>query len=407
MGYLILSILFTFLLFIIRRTVGSIPALIDATLSISFIIIIGFFVGKFFEYLHFPAISGYLTAGLILSPYAFHLISIPTLSNLSFIREIALSLIALQSGMEMKLPFLKKHGLSITQLTISIGTITFCGIFITSFLFFKSKSIVMPTQGAILLGILLILKSPLSTIAVIKESNTKTEMGDVTLGIAILKDILVIIIFATIVPILSGKNPSAISVALQLVSSLFAGAIIGTITALYIRHIHSETQIFVFILAFLVSEVRFIHLDPLLVSVVAGFFIENFTYQGKAFQHIIDNISPGIYLLFFVLADASMDIRIIIKLFPVTLLLIGVKWVSTELGLIVGTKNRTLRKFGSFGLINQSGLSLVLVLLVEEAFPQFGSMIKSITISVIIVTDLFAPILFKKALVKVARIDAE
>ena len=405
MGYLILSVLFTFLLFVIRRTIIPIPILLDTTLSVSFIIIIGFFMGKFFEYLHFPAISGYLITGLILSPYAFHLLNIEVLNNLSFIGEIALSFIALQSGMEMRISFLRKHGSSIVRLTLSIALVTFCGVFIISLLFFKGRSVALPLQGAILLGVLLILKSPISTIAVIKESGTKTEMGDKILGIAILKDIIVILIFAVLIPIFSGENPSAMSVTFELVGSLIAGVIVGVIVTLYIRHVNVETQVFVFILAFFISQVRFIHLDPLLVSIITGFFIENFTFERKRFQRILDDISPGIYLLFFVLADASMNIHIMISLLPITLLFVAVKWIFTELGLIVGTKDSIMRRFGSVGLINQSGLSLILVLLVEEALPQVGNLVKGITISVIITTDLFAPILFKKALIKVSKIE--
>jgi len=362
-------------------------------------------MGKFFEYLHFPAISGYLITGLILSPYAFHLLNIEVLNNLSFIGEIALSFIALQSGMEMRISFLRKHGSSIVRLTLSIALVTFCGVFIISLLFFKGRSVALPLQGAILLGVLLILKSPISTIAVIKESGTKTEMGDKILGIAILKDIIVILIFAVLIPIFSGENPSAMSVTFELVGSLIAGVIVGVIVTLYIRHVNVETQVFVFILAFFISQVRFIHLDPLLVSIITGFFIENFTFERKRFQRILDDISPGIYLLFFVLADASMNIHIMISLLPITLLFVAVKWIFTELGLIVGTKDSIMRRFGSVGLINQSGLSLILVLLVEEALPQVGNLVKGITISVIITTDLFAPILFKKALIKVSKIE--
>lgn len=405
MGYLILSTLFTLLLFLVRRIVPSLPLLTDIVLSIAFIIIIGFFVGKFFEYLRFPAISGYLITGLILSPYAFHLLDLEVLNNLTFIGEIALAFIAIQSGMEMKIPFLKKHGRDIARLILSVVIFTFLGTFVASLLIFQKISLETPLKAAILLGVLLILKSPLSTIAVIKESGVKeSEMGGKILAIAILKDIFVILLFAILIPILGGKDSSVGLIALELIGSLAIGVVVGGIVVLYMRHINVETPIFVFILAFLISQLRFIHIDPLIVSIITGFFIQNFTFAGEEFQKVLYNIAPGIYLLFFTLADASMDIHIVINLLPITLLLVGVKWLFTELGLIVGTKDPIMRRFGSVGLINQSGLSLILVLLIEKAFPQIGGMIKAITISVVIVTDLFAPALFKHALVKAAML---
>ncbi len=405
MNYLILSALFTFLLFLVKRIVVSPPLLTDIVLSLAFFIIIGFFLGKFFERLRFPAISGYLIAGLVLSPYSFGLMNFEPLNNLTFITEIALVFIAIQSGMEMKMSFLKKHGKDIVRLTLSIACVTFSGVFITSLLFFKRISLETPLKAAILLGALLILKSPLSTIAVIKESGVKkTEMGDKILGIAILKDIFVILLFAILIPVLSGGNSSAVFVVLELVGSLAVGVVVGVLVALYMRHVNVELSVFIFILAFLVSQLRFIHIDPLIVSIITGFFIQNFTFAGKEFQKVLDSISPAIYLLFFALVHALTDVHMIIKLLPITLILIGVKWIFTELGLIIGTKDSIIRKFGSVGLINQSGLSLVLVLLIESAFPEIGGTIKVITIAVIIVTDLFAPALFKYALVKASML---
>ncbi|MEA3313840.1 MAG: cation:proton antiporter [Caldisericota bacterium] len=404
MAYLILSAFFTFLLFLVRRVTVPPSVMVDIVLSLAFFVIIGFFLGKFFELLQFPAISGYLIAGLILSPYSFGLMNFGPLNNLTFITEIALVFIAMQSGMEMKMSFLKKHGRGIIKLTLSIACVTFIGVFTASFLIFQKISLETPLKAAILLGVLLILKSPLSTIAVIKESGVKkTEMGDTILAIAILKDIIVILLFAMLISLFGGEGSSVILSIVELIGSLAVGVIVGGLVALYMRHVNVELSVFIFILAFLVSQFRFIHIDPLLVSIITGFFIQNFTFAGEEFQKVLDKISPAIYLLFFALVHALTDVHAIIKVIPIVLILIGVKWLFTELGLIIGTKDPIIKKFGSVGLINQSGLSLVLVLIIESTFPEIGGIIKVITIGVIIVTDLFAPAMFKHALVKAAK----
>jgi hypothetical protein len=170
------------------------------------------------------------------------------------------------------------------------------------------------------------------------------------------------------------------------------------VISLYMRHVKSEVHVFLFVLAFLVSQAYIIHLDPLIICIIIGFSMQNFTLYNTDFQRVLDEISPAIYLLFFTLADAGVDLRTVIQLFPVTIALIGVKWIFTEIGIVLATKDKLMRKFGTFGLLNQSGLSLALVVLVEEAFPQVGIIVKSIVISVIVVTDLFAPVLFKKSL---------
>ncbi len=406
MGYLTLSLVFTLLLFFVKKSFTPTLPYIEITISLSFIIIIAFFVGKFFKQLGFPQITGYLITGMLLSPYSFGLLSKNTVQELDFIKEIAITFIALQSGMEMKMSFIKKYGRDVLFLTASIAVTAFTGLFIFSMLFLKQITN-MYFVGSILLGILLILKSPLSTIAVIKESKTDTVFGDKILGVAILKDVIVIVIFASIVPFLSGASPTVISVMIELLGSIGLGIAISILIILYMKHVKSEFHVFLFVVAFLVSQASFIHLDPLIISIIIGFSVQNFTLYNKDFQRVLDEMSPIIYLLFFTLADAGINLHVVLQLLPITLGLIGVKWIFTELGIIFATKDKLLRKFGTFGLLNQSGLSLVLVVLVEEAFPAVGEIVKGIVISVIVITDLFAPVLFKKSLMVASTVESK
>ena len=406
MGYLIISGAFTGLFFFVKRFFSPAFPYVEITVSLAFIILIGFFIGKFFQQLGFPEITGYLVTGMFLSPYSFGLLSKTTVHELDFIKEIAITFIALQSGMEMKISFIRKYGKDVLLLTLSIALAAFAGLFLFSMLFLKPKTD-MYFVGAILLGILLVLKSPLSTIAVIRESKTRTLFGDKILGIAILKDVIVLVVFALVVPFLSGESPTVTSVVVELIGSILLGLGVSILISLYMKHIKSEIHVLLFITAFLISQASIFHLDPLIISIIVGFSMQNFTPHSSDFQRILDEISPIIYLLFFTLADAGVDLRVVFRLLPITLVLIGVKWAFTEIGIIFATKDKLMRKFGTFGLLNQSGLSLALVVLVEEAFPQVGVIVKSIVIAVIVVTDLFAPILFKKSLLVASKVESK
>ena len=397
MGYLIISAFFYVLLFLIRHyAFVQLPLAYDVMLSLAFIILIGLFAGKFFKSIGFPEITGYLITGMCISPYLLGLVSLSALKEMKFIEELAITFIALQSGMEMKTSFLKKQWKEITFLTLSIGITVFIGLFFTAILLFKNTTTYYLTF-ALLIGILLVLKSPLSTIAVIKDSQTHTLFGDKILSIAILKDIMVTLIFVLIIAYGKG-NLSISGVISHIILSMLFGVVVGIVIALYMRRVAVERHIFVLIVGFLVSQIYFINLDPLLASIIIGFFIQNFTNLGRDIEAVLDQISPIIYLLFFVLADASIDFRIVISLLPITLLFIAVKWIFSEIGIVLVTKDRILRKYGTFGLLNQSGLSIALVVIVESIFPQIGVEIKSIVLSVVVITDLFAPFLFKKAL---------
>ncbi len=369
--------------------------------SLGFLILISFFTGKFFSKIGLPAITGYLVTGLILSPYLTGGISVNVLNSTKFIEDIAIVFIAFQSGMEIELKFLKQHGREVIRLTLLIAALAFSGIFVTSLLFLKRfPGDVLKTS--LILGILLILKSPLSTIAIIKESNTNTLFGEKILGIAVFKDVLVVTLFAVIVPLLASGNSSVKLIIYGLIGSLFFGILLGFLISLYMKHIKTEAHVLILLLALFITELSYIHLDPLIISVIVGFFIRNFTVYDVEFSKILNTFSPVLYLLFFTLADSGINIRSLIPLIPVSLLFIAVKWIFTTFGIFIGTKDIHMRKYGAIGLLNQSGLSLALIVLAEAAFPKEGVVIKGIVITVIVLTDIFAPALFKKALIKVS-----
>ncbi len=374
----------------------QLPSAYDVMLSLAFIMLIGLFTGKFFKSIGFPEITGYLITGMFVSPYLFGLVPASTLKEVKFIEEVAITFIALQSGMEMKVSFLKKQWKEIILLTLSIGVVVFIGLFFAAVLLFRNK-ITDYWIFAILIGVLLVLKSPLSTIAVIKDSQTHTLFGDKILSIAILKDIIVTLIFVLIIAYGKG-NLSVGGVISHVVFSMLFGVLVGFVISVYIRKVTVERHIFILIVGFIVSQIYLINLDPLLASIIIGFFIQNFTNCGKDIESVLDQISPIIYLLFFVLADASIDYRVVISLLPITMIFIAVKWVFSELGILLATKDKVMRKYGTFGLLNQSGLSIALVIIVESVFPQIGPQIKGIVLSIVVITDLFAPFLFKKAL---------
>ncbi|GEM_PF-6293878 len=404
MIYLLASLGFGALFFMLK-TYLQLNSFYLIAFSLGFLILISFFTGKFFSKIGLPAITGYLITGLILSPYLTGGVPVYVLKATKFIEEIAIVFIAFQSGMEIELKFLKQYGKEVIRLTMLIALFAFAGIFATSlFLLKKFPGNVLNTS--IILGILLILKSPLSTIAIIKESNTNTLFGEKILGIAVFKDVLVVTLFAIIVPLLTSGNSSAKLIVYGLIGSVVFGILLGFLISLYMKHIKAEAHVLIFLLALFITELSYIHLDPLIISVIVGFFIKNFTVYDNEFSKILNTFSPILYLLFFTLADSGIDIRNLIPLIPVSLLFIAVKWVFTMLGISLGTKDVSLRKYGAIGLLNQSGLSLALIVLAEAAFPVEGPIIKGIVITVIVLTDIFAPALFKKVLVKVSTEEA-
>jgi hypothetical protein len=77
-------------------------------------------------------------------------------------------------------------------------------------------------------------------------------------------------------------------------------------------------------------------------------------------------------------------------------------------GLLVGSRIGTnlagaapvVRRWAGFGLLPQAGLALALSMLFTKTFPEFGAEASALTLGVVALNELFAPALYRYALVR-------
>lgn len=60
---------------------------------------------------------------------------------------------------------------------------------------------------------------------------------------------------------------------------------------------------------------------------VAGFVTVNYTQGGRAFHEAVDALSGPIYLLFFVFTGATMDLSVLVRNLPASLLIFSTRAV--------------------------------------------------------------------------------
>ncbi|MEO7109237.1 MAG: cation:proton antiporter, partial [Polyangiaceae bacterium] len=80
-----------------------------ATLTaVGFLLLAGTLFGELGDIVGLPHLTGYLLAGVIAGPFVFGLVDHETVTNLGDVDRLALSLIALAGGAELKLDLLTK-----------------------------------------------------------------------------------------------------------------------------------------------------------------------------------------------------------------------------------------------------------------------------------------------------------
>ncbi|MEZ4592417.1 MAG: cation:proton antiporter [Chloroflexota bacterium] len=179
------------------------------TVSFLFVALAAKKIGQWFSQVGLPYITGYLLAGMVAGPFILNLIPTGASTQLRYIDEISLAVIAFVAGSELYLKEIRSRLKSITWVAGSVLLVTF--IMGGAALFFLTELIPF-TQGmditsraavAVLGSTILLALSPASTIAVIKEVRAKGTFTATVLGVTVTMDVVIILLFAVSVAIAS------------------------------------------------------------------------------------------------------------------------------------------------------------------------------------------------------------
>ncbi|MCP3898910.1 MAG: PTS transporter subunit EIIA [Desulfobacteraceae bacterium] len=377
-----------------------------------------------------PLISGFLLTGILAGPYVLDLIPKEATLNLRFVDEISLGFIAFAAGSELYLKELKARLKSIAWVTIGLVSCTF---FLTALTFYFLSDFIpfmktMPKTSriavSILAGAIMVARSPSSAIAIVNELRAKGGFTQTVLGVTIIMDVVVIILFAANSSIadalfsgLSFNLGFILLLILEIGASVAIGFLVSKIMLLILmnRIPKSVKTSLILLTGYLVfvctSQIReIIHntfsleilLEPLLICMVAGFLVSNTTKFRREFSKILFDIGPPIYIAFFTLTGASLSLDILLHTWPIAIALFFARMVAIGIGSFIGgalAKNPLKNNSISWmAYITQAGVGLGLAKEVVVEFPEWGGSFATIIISVIILNQLLGPVLFKFAI---------
>lgn len=389
-----------------------------ATVLLGFILLVAYIAGAVAAGFRLPRLTGYVLVGIVVGPFALEIVTSQAVDSLRTIDELALALIALTAGGELKLHELRKSLRSIVGIALGVLGVVVVGI---TGLVLALKPIapvlaVEPWSFALAVALLLAIwcanSSPDATIAVINESGAGGQLTETILGVTILKDVLVIVLFAVALSLArplvgsAGFDPGLIAtVAWEVGGALGVGAFLGWGYSLYLQRQPEQTVLATLLFSYLVVLVAHaIHIELLLTAVAAGFMIENFSEAGDRLIDAIESNSLVVFAIFFALAGASLNLQTAVAFWPVALVVVLARavltWGGARLGARYTEAPASVTRLGWMGLISQAGVTLGLSLLVAAEFPGWGDQFVAVTTAVIIVHLLVGPVLLKVALVR-------
>ncbi len=387
-------------------------------------------IGEAFSRWRLPLITGFLCTGILAGPYVLGLIPAEALSRLRFIDQMALAFIAFAAGSELNLQEMRGSFRSIRWVTLGLVVSTFV---ITSTVVFLIADAVPFLSGmppvarlavAILAGSVLVARSPSSAIAVVNELRARGPFTRMVLGVTVTMDVVVIVLFAFSSSIADalltqlGFDLALTALVLgEILVSIGLGLVAGRLVPLLVSFPKSSSVraglllalgFLIFTLSATVRSLTHeqwpfeVLLEPLLICMVAGFVVTNYTGYRASFRRVLDIASPPVYTLFFTLAGAALALDVLVSTWPIALALFGSRVVAIAIGSFVGGTAAgdpaRLNRISWMAFITQAGIGLGLAKEVAGQFPSWGGSFATLIISVIVLNQVVGPPLFKWAL---------
>lgn len=391
-------------------------------------------IGRFFARFKLPYITGYLAAGALISPSALGLMAPSAKTDLQFVNQAALGIIAFIAGSELYLREIRRQLKTILSISSGIivsmlilGTVSI--YYLTAFIPFTEH--LNPTSRlavAILGATILLALSPPSTIAIIKEVRAKGTFTRTILSVTVAIDVAIVFCFAISVnvvePLLSpmkhfdGGFLGGLMAGLLV--ALGGGFLVGFTLA---QLIHTKLPQYlkmlgmlgigylVFVGARAIQHLPYIpfeiHVEPLLTAMIGGIYITNFTKYRDSFEELLHEISPIVYVVFFTLTGLSVEFELLWKMLPFAGLLflvrIGGIFVGSYSGSYFAKAPLQCRRFSWMAFITQAGIALGLSAEAARHFPQLGVAFQNLIVSVILLNEVFGPLFLKHVLRQVGE----
>lgn len=291
--------------------------------SVALITLLGFFFNYLFERMRLPGLVGMLLVGVVCGPYVLDIISQELLEVSSDFRMVALIVILLRAGLELRKDTLNRVGK--TALVMSSVPALFEGVAITLMapwllgLSYLESAIL----GTIIAAVSPAVVVPLMIKFIDQRRGAKKGIPTLLLSASSVNDVFVIVIFTILLGMYTGSGGEGLwklaEIPESIIFGIIAGAIIGyLICRLFERYNFRATKMAIalvcvsIILTWLEDELKTIlAMSSLLGVMTIGFIIlENSEIRARKISQKFSKVWILAEILLFVLVGAQVNIQV-------------------------------------------------------------------------------------------------
>ncbi|MFH1416277.1 MAG: cation:proton antiporter [Elusimicrobiota bacterium] len=355
----------------------------DILLLIGISIFAGFYTGRVFNRLKFPAVVGYLIAGILLGPSFLNVFPLDITHRLGIISDLALGIVAFNIGNELKVSVLKKMGSGILTIILAESLAAFLLVFIGIYLLTGELAL------SLIFGSLAVASAPAGTWVVLREYRARGPLTDTILAVVGLDDALAIVIFgfaAGIAKVILSHTGSFsfsncfLEPVLKSSEAILLGTALGIIIIYIMRRLKNRDDMFKITIGAITvctGIANICNISVILSNLFMGLTMTNiFLMTSRKAVESINKVAPTIYIIFFVLAGAHLQIGLLptmgmIGLTYIVCRIIG-KLSGAYAGSILSGASGNVKKYLGMAILSQAGVAVGLALLVGRNFSSMG-----------------------------------
>lgn len=387
----------------------------DLLLKISIVLLVGIIGGKIAGILKLPNVSGYLVAGLFLGPSFFKFISEGDINTFSVINELALAVIAFNIGNEFIIKDMLKLGKSIVVITLAevVGAILI--VFFVMYYLFNQ-----PFAFSIIIASMSAATAPAATLLVMRQYKAHGPLTKTILPVVALDDVFGIMAFGiamSLAKLSIGQQKHSVlkmfsEPIIEIGGSLLLGLILGTLLVIVAKRSTGRDNLqAISLVAIGVSTglSKILGFSSLLTCIMMGTMLVNYFHKSKrVFDSINDFITP-VYILFFTLAGASLNLSTFKTVGVMGLAYVFARAGGKMIGAYIGAKSvkadPMITKNLGLALLPQGGISIGLIVLVRQQLPEYAVAISVIIMFSVLIYEVSGPIFAKIAIQRAGEIN--
>ena len=386
---------------------------LNTVLYLAILIFSGLIFAKLAKLVKLPNVTGYLVAGLLVGPSVLGIIPETALSGFDIISEVALGFIAFSIGSEFKLSYFKKVGIApviiaILEAMLAVVAVVI-GLLVAGF----------SLPFSLVLGSIAAATAPAATIMVIKQYKAKGPVTETLMSVVALDDAVALIAFGFAVT--AAKSMTAVAETnlvesilapfIEIFGALILGFALGLLFMLPLKFFRSSSNRLIITIGMVFLAVgisNLIGVSALLCCMAMGAMLVNVSNSSSELLKLVDGITPPIFLLFFAVSGAELNLSVIpiglVGVLYIVLRVVG-KLSGAWLGAKVTKSPPQVSKWLGYTLVPQAGVAIGLTLVAQTVVPEYADTIRAVVLCGTLVYELIGPMVSKIALQKAGEIQ--